>query len=71
MASDAYAENRAAEVYGGMIPLTIIATVAVVLRMIARRVAGTTYWWDDLTVVVALVSVEQLLKPPEYMEIDQ
>ncbi|KAI4217662.1 MAG: hypothetical protein LQ351_000258 [Letrouitia transgressa] len=55
MASDAYAENRAAEVYGGMIPLTIIATVAVVLRMIARRVAGTTYWWDDLTVVVALV----------------
>jgi len=54
--SSFYHQSRASEVYGGTITLTIVATVAVALRFVSRRISQAPYWFDDWAIIVALVS---------------
>ena len=49
-------EHRIEKAYGATISLTVLATIAVALRLIARRTAAAGLWWDDLVIVLALVS---------------
>ena len=56
MSNDAYYQSRTPGVYGGTITLIIVATIAVALRLTARKVSTANFWWDDWTLVVALVS---------------
>lgn len=55
MSNDSYYQSRAPGVYGGTITLIIVATIAVVLRLTARRISVANLWWDDWTLVIALV----------------
>ena len=59
MSNDAYYQSRTAGVYGGTISLLIIAAIAVVLRLTARRISAANFWWDDWTLVIALVSLAE------------
>ena len=54
--SSYYDQSRTEELYGGTITLTIIATIAVVLRFASRRISQASYWWDDWAIVIALAS---------------
>ena len=56
MSSDAYYQNRTAAVYSGTISLIIVAAIAVTLRLISRKVSAAPFWWDDWTLVIALVN---------------
>lgn len=56
MSNDAYHQSRTSGVYGGTITLTIIAAIAVALRLTARWISAAKFWWDDWTLVIALVS---------------
>ena len=56
MSNDAYYQSRTPGVYGGTITLITVAAIAVVLRLTARKISAATFWWDDWTLVVALVS---------------
>lgn len=47
--------NRGPEIVGALTTLTIIATIAVILRFLARRVSGSLYGWDDWLILFALV----------------
>ena len=42
---------------GSMITLILLPTLFVVARLVSRKVAGAGYWWDDLFVLIACVSV--------------
>lgn len=48
--------NRGPEVVGALTTLTIVATIAVAMRFLARRVSGSLYGWDDWLILFALVS---------------
>lgn len=48
-------ESRVWRVYVGSIVSVVLATIAVFLRMAARRMSGVGYWWDDYTIAAALV----------------
>lgn len=54
-----YYESRQSEIYGGTISLIVLATCAVVLRLIARQKTAAKLWWDDFSIVAALVSEEE------------
>jgi hypothetical protein len=59
MASTAFNDqNRTAELYGGTIPLVILATFAVALRLYSRNLTKARFWWDDGILVLALVRIE-------------
>lgn len=47
--------NIAWRIWVGTIATLVPATISVVLRFIARYVARAGYWWDDWTILVALV----------------
>ncbi|KAL8715451.1 MAG: hypothetical protein Q9220_000785 [cf. Caloplaca sp. 1 TL-2023] len=47
-------DNRGPEVAGAVATLTVLATVAVVLRFVARRVSGVSYGVDDWLMLAAL-----------------
>ena len=49
-------KNHAAEVWGETITLTVAATIAVILRFIARKISPASFWWDDWTIIISLVS---------------
>ena len=49
-------QSRTLEVYGGTIFLTLLATCLVIARLVAREMSAAGLWWDDFTVLVALVS---------------
>ena len=51
-----YEESRVGEVYGGTIPLLVLGTLLLIARIIARKISAAKLWWDDYTIVVALVS---------------
>lgn len=53
--STVYQQSRIGEIYGGTITLTVIATIAVILRLIARKISSASFWWDDWTILIALV----------------
>ena len=50
-----YYQSRASEVYGATITLQVLATIAVIARLVSRKLSVAKYWWDDLTIVLAWV----------------
>ena len=56
MSNDIYYQSRTSGVYGGTISLIIVAAIAVALRLTARSISAANFWWDDWTLVIALVS---------------
>lgn len=52
----ALAASEASSIYAALATVTIIATAGVVLRLVSRRKSNTKLWWDDWTIVVALVN---------------
>ncbi|KAL8935221.1 MAG: hypothetical protein Q9216_005531 [Gyalolechia sp. 2 TL-2023] len=50
-----YHESRQSEIYGGTISLIVLATLSVIVRLIARQRSAAKLWWDDFIIVVALV----------------
>ena len=55
MLSEVYYENRAPALLGGTIALQTLSTIIVALRFLSRRTAHIHFWWDDWTIVPALV----------------
>lgn len=53
--SDAYYQTRVPDLYAATITLAILQTIAVVARFAARKISAANFWWDDYTIVVALV----------------
>ena len=45
------------KVWLGSIVSVVAATVAVALRLYARRLSAAPFWWDDWTIVASLVSM--------------
>ena len=52
-----YQDNKGPAITGGSILLIIVATVAVFLRLLARRIKKTAWGSDDVMIVVALVGL--------------
>lgn len=50
-----YYESRQSEIYGGTISLIVLATLSVVVRLLARQRSAAKLWWDDSIIVIALV----------------
>ena len=48
-------ESAAWKVLLGSIVSVVLATTAVGLRLVARRLSDAPYWWDDYTICGALV----------------
>ena len=57
MSNDTYYQSRTSGVYGGTISLILVAAIAVCLRLAARKISAANLWWDDWTLVIALVSL--------------
>ncbi len=53
--------ESAGKMYAIATVLSILAIVAIVLRFYARRIKRTALWWDDYTILLALV--RQFYKP--------
>lgn len=49
-------DNRGPEIVAATATLTVLATIAVILRFLARRIAKAPYGIDDWLILVALVS---------------
>lgn len=49
-------ENIAWKVWVGSIVGVVLSTVAVIARIVARRLSAAEFWWDDFFIVFALVS---------------
>ena len=58
--SSHYGMDKAPAMMAGSIVLIVLATVAVILRLVSRRVKKIAFAADDYMVVVALV----ILEPP-------
>ena len=54
--------NRQPLVLAFTITMTVLATVAVALRIIARRISAADFWYDDYTCLFALVGITHLGK---------
>ncbi|KAL9012167.1 MAG: hypothetical protein Q9173_003048 [Seirophora scorigena] len=52
---DVYHESQVHQIYGRTISHIVLATVAMVARLGARKVSVANLWWDDLTIVLALI----------------
>lgn len=55
MGTEAYHESRTSDIYGSTITMVVAATIAVALRLYARRLSVAKFWWDDWMLVLALV----------------
>ena len=44
------------KVWVGSIVSVVLATIAVAARLAARRISAARFWWDDYTIIMALVS---------------
>ena len=53
--TEIYYESRQVRIYIVTAVLLVIATVGVALRLSARKISSARFWWDDYTIVVALV----------------
>lgn len=47
--------SEAWKVWVGSIVSVVLATIAVAARLAARRISAAKFWWDDFTIVLALV----------------
>ena len=54
-----YTQARVSQVYGGTISLVVAATLAVALRLLARKISAAKFWWDDWILVLALVKIQK------------
>lgn len=50
-------EDAAWRVWVGSIVSVVLATAAVAARLVARYLSAAPFWWDDVTIVLALVSL--------------
>ena len=50
-------DSQTKEIYGAVTTITIIATVAVILRIVARKKSEASLSYDDYSIVLALVSI--------------
>ena len=53
--SSAYYQTRVPDLYAATITLAVLQTIAVIARFAARRISAANFWWDDYTIVLALV----------------
>ena len=56
-----YYQSLTAPLYGITATLLAVATIAVVLRLLARKLSKASFWWDDWTIVAALVTTKFLM----------
>lgn len=54
--------SQTKEIYGAVITITTIATVAVILRIVARRKSEASFSYDDYSIVLALVSIPPFIQ---------
>lgn len=54
--------SQTKEIYGAVTTITIIATVAVILRIVARRKSEASLSYDDYSIVLALVSIPPFIQ---------
>ena len=52
-------ENIAWKVWVGSIVGVVLSTLAVTARVVARKLSAAHFWWDDLCIILALVSDPQ------------
>lgn len=48
-------DSHQVQIYVASAILLSLATVGVALRLLARRISSAKLWWDDYTIVIALV----------------
>ena len=60
LASAFLAQSRVGAIYAAVITVSIAGTIAVTLRFICRRMMKAHLWWDDWTILAALVSVSKV-----------
>lgn len=53
--SNAYYQTRVPDLYAATISLAVLQTIAVVARLAARKISAANLWWDDYTILLALV----------------
>lgn len=49
-------DSEAWKVWVGSVVSVVLATIAVIARLVARRISAANFWWDDYTIIAALVS---------------
>lgn len=49
------AQTRVPEIYAAVITVTVACTIAVFLRFLCRRMVKAGLWWDDWTMLAALL----------------
>ena len=54
------AQSRVGAIYAAVITVSIASTIAVTLRFICRRMVKARLWWDDWTILAALVSLSKV-----------
>ena len=54
------AQSRVGAIYAAVITVSIASTIAVALRFVCRRMVNAHLWWDDWTMLAALVSVSKV-----------
>lgn len=42
----------------------VAATIAVAARLLARKISAAPFWWDDWSIMVALVSMASICTLP-------
>lgn len=53
-----FRDDKGPAIVGGSILLIVFATIAVVLRLVARRIKRTAWGADDYTIVLSLVGCD-------------
>lgn len=61
--------SRVPEILGALTTLTVLATMAVILRFFARRVAGASYGADDWLILLALVVPAFVIQPEHQLTV--
>ena len=54
------AQSRVGAIYAAVVTVSIASTIAVTLRFVCRRVMKAHLWWDDWTMLAALVSLSKV-----------
>lgn len=58
LSSEFLAQSRVGDIHAAVITVSGLCTIAVALRFICRRLVKAQLWWDDWTILAALVSNE-------------
>lgn len=49
------AQSRVGDIYAAVIAVTVLCTIAVARRFRCRRIVKANLWWDDWTILAALL----------------